>query len=574
VSTAGSYVVTAATTNSISATKLLDVGGAVGSITAPDGHVSVAVAATTDVQVFSPVTVTLAASNPVTGAGKALELAEVTAGGLGSLAYALSTVKVAWVSASGAPKLLTSASEYVATLNTNRAKDNMQESLSAGGEVALKVGYTGTSGTLVIDDVNATFTVVGGAGASFSVALADFPTIQDLVTFIDTQAGFSADVGTAILGQLPTTALDNVTINIASSFGAEAGRVKIDAYRFFTKVANESVLVQLQDATGNVVQANAGLPQPTSLAFLAGGARGSTSDQDVTNALSALEKVRGNFVVPLFSRDASADKADGLTDSASSYTIEAVNDAVRSHVLAMSTLKRRRNRQAVLSKRDTFANDKDAAANTASFRCNYAFLDVRNPGVTGSVKQLQPWAAAVNAAALQLAGFYKSIVRKFANIAGALQAAKDFDDQDDTQVEEALNAGLMPLRRAETGGWYWVSDQTTYGKDNNFVFNSMQAVYVADVIAVTTAQRMEQAFVGQSVADVSAALALAFLETIMDDFRRLKLIAPSDDAPKGFRNAKIKISGTAMIVSLEVKLAGSIYFIPISFLVSQVQQSA
>jgi hypothetical protein len=163
-STAGSYVVTAATSNSISATKLLNVGGAVGSITAPDGHVSVAVAATTDVQVFSPVTVTLAASNPVTGAGKALELAEVTAGGLGSLAYALSTVKVAWVSASGAPKLLTSASEYVATLNTNRAKDNIQESLSAGGEIALKVGYAGTSGDARHRRHNATFTVAAERG--------------------------------------------------------------------------------------------------------------------------------------------------------------------------------------------------------------------------------------------------------------------------------------------------------------------------------------------------------------------------------------------------------------------------
>jgi hypothetical protein len=35
---------------------------------------------------------------------------------------------------------------------------------------------------------------------------------------------------------------------------------------------------------------------------------------------------------------------------------------------------------------------------------------------------------------------------------------------------------------------------------------------VADIIAMTVKQRMEQAFVGQSVADVDAALAMAFLE--------------------------------------------------------------
>jgi hypothetical protein len=119
-----------------------------------------------------------------------------------------------------------------------------------------------------------------------------------------------------------------------------------------------------------------------------------------------------------------------------------------------------------------------------------------------------------------------------------------------------------------------VSDQTTYGKDGNFVYNSIQMVYAADTVALTTAMRMENAFVGQSLSDVSAALALSYLQGIMSDFLRLKLIAPSSDAPLGFRNAKIVIDGPAMRVSAEVKIAGSIYFIPISFYVTQITQTA
>ena len=99
-------------------------------------------------------------------------------------------------------------------------------------------------------------------------------------------------------------------------------------------------------------------------------------------------------------------------------------------------------------------------------------------------------------------------------------------------------------------------------------------VYAADTVVLTTALRMERAFVGQSVADVSAGLALSYLQGIMSDFLRLKLIAPSDDAPLGFRNAKIVIEGPAMRVSVEVKIAGSIYFIPIAFYVSEVTQTA
>jgi hypothetical protein len=574
----GSYVVVSATTNQIVATKLMDASGTPGALTAPVNVASTPMLATTDVQAWSPVTITLEAGDPIAGVGKSLEIAELTSATdlLSNLAYALNTTKVSWVSKAGAPKLLTSASEYAVTLKANRQKDNIQEELSAGGEIALKVGYTGTTAVMAVNDNTLTITVTGGSGTNISLNLKDFPTIQDVATFINSRPGFKAEVGTAILGQLPATALDNVaSMGVASEFGEKPGRLKIDAFRFFNKVNGESVLVQLQDASGVVKQADAGLPKPvTAVTYLQGGTKGTTSDADVSAALLALEKVQGNFLVPLFSRDASLDAADNLTETGSTYTIDAINAAVRSHVLKMSTLKRRRNRQAFLSRKDTFANARQAAANTASFRCSMTFQDVRNLDSSGSVKQYQPWMGAVVAAGMQAAGFYKAIVRKYANIVGALQAAKDFDDQDDTQVEDALLSGLLPLRKAETGGWYWVSDQTTYGKDSNFVFNSIQATYVADVIAMTTAQRMENAFVGQSVADVNAALAMAFLETIMADFLRLKLIAPSDDAPRGFRNASIKISGTAMIVSLEVKLAGAIYFIPISFLVSQVQQSA
>jgi hypothetical protein len=181
---------------------------------------------------------------------------------------------------------------------------------------------------------------------------------------------------------------------------------------------------------------------------------------------------------------------------------------------------------------------------------------------------------AATAAAMQSAGFYKSIFNKAINTAGVVHAAGDFDYNNETQVEQALKSGLLPARKSLTGGFSFISDQTTYSKDANFVFNSIQAMYVADLIALTTAQRMEVAFVGQSIADISAAIGLSFFEGIMSDFMRLKLIAASDDAPAGFRNAKIKINGGNMIVSAEVRLAGSLYFISINFLVGPVTQTA
>ena len=132
----------------------------------------------------------------------------------------------------------------------------------------------------------------------------------------------------------------------------------------------------------------------------------------------------------------------------------------------------------------------------------------------------------------------------------------------------------MPAARGQIGGFIWASDQTTYGTDSNFVFNSVQAVYAADTVSLSTAQAMEVAFAGQSTADISASAALSFLEGIMGNMLRLKLIAPSDGAEKGFKNARVQIRGNAMYVSIEIKLASAIDFIQIDFLVSPVQQTA
>lgn len=575
----GAYVVTAASANSITATKLSNMTGAPGAVTSPVGVSQTSVVAEDDVRVFAPVQVSLSAADPVDGMGKSLEVIELASGTdlLSNCLYALSTTKVSWVSKAAAPKLLTSASEYSAKLSVNRQLDNVQEELIAGGEVALKLGYVGTTCSVVISDSTMTITMVGGAGAGNSpltLALKDFGTLADLANYLNSQAGMSCSVGNGVLGQLPPSALDDGTFTAATTHGAQACRIKVDAYKLFKKVTEESVIAQIQTSGGVLQAAASGLPKPTATKYLAGGTKGSTTDADIASALEALEKVRGNFLVPLFSRDASVDILEGMTEAASTYTVDAINTACRTHVLKMSTLKRRRNRQAFLSKKGTFLSAKDAASNIASFRCSMVFQDVKNQASDGSIKQFAPWMGAVVAAGMQAAGFYRAIVNKFANVSGVLQAAKDFNDQDDTAMEDALLSGLLPMKRSETGGYLWVSDQTTYGKDSNFVFNSIQATYVADVIALTTATRMERAFVGQSVADVSATLAKAALESILADFLRLKLIAPSDDAPRGYKDVTIRISGTSMVISLNVKLAGAIYFIPISFLVSQVQQTA
>lgn len=560
----GYYQVTAATTGVAAGASTITMTRI--SNGAPASFAATAIAAVGDIVCRRPA---------IDGLGKALELFDD--GGVVNCSTLLFTLAGASAAASilstsATPLVLTSATETRTQLSVARQADGVSEVIEAGGEVVLLLGYKGTSATVTITSTDLTTSVVGGSGANLSLKLADFKKLSDLAAFINSQTGYKCSVATALYGQVASTSLDQGTFSIASDFDSKPCRLKKDAFAFFDKLSKGSAVVQLGLSTA--ARAASGLPDAQSTFFLAGGTKGATTSAGIVSAIDALRKLRGNFVVPLFSRDATEDIAEGLTDPASTYTISGIHAAVSSHVLEMSKLKTRRHRQAFVSFKGSFANAKLAAQNIANYRVSMQFQDVKALGSDGTVTQFQPWMGSVLAAGMQAAGFYRSLVFKHINCSGVLMADGSFADSDDADLESAIENGLMAMQRPEDGGVRWNSDQTTYAVDESFVFNSVQAIYASDTIALTVAQRMEKAFVGQSPADVSASVALSFLQGIMSDMKRLKLIAASDDAPLGYRDAKIVISGNAMKVSMEIKLAGAILFIPITFLVTQVQQTA
>jgi hypothetical protein len=575
----GAYVITAVSTSTLTAIKLSDAGSTnspvAGTVTAPRAVAATPIAALTDAKAWSPVSISLTSASVIDGVGKSLEIADLGTGGdqLIRTAYLLGTnTQVSWVSLTGAPAQLVSGAEYQIKLNVNRQSTATSESLVAGGRVALKMGYKGTSCTVTISATQLVTTASVSAD-SLTINFSDFPTVAALASFINAQPNYVASVGTAVLGQRPSADLDRVSAaNASTQWGVGALRVKVDASDLFNVISQQSVLLQ---ENSPAARADAGLPDVTSgPSFLTGGSKGGTSNAQVQAALDALQSAQLNFVVPAFSRDASQDIANGVTDPSSTYTIDSINTATLNHVLLMSETKFGRNRQSFLSKDTSFALAQAAAADLASFRASLCFLDMKQTDSQGNLVQFPSWMGAALAAGMQAAGFYKAIVNKQINTSGVLMADGSYNPRNRDQITQALQAGLLPAQPAAGGGFTWVSDQTTYGKDNNFVFNSIQAVYAADVVSVTTAQQMNAQFVGQSLADINAKVAESAIENIMANFLRLKLIAPSDDAPRGFRNVVIKIAAPAMFVSLQIKLATALYFIDISFVVAPVQQTA
>lgn len=518
-----------------------------------------AIAAITDLNVLDP---------QIPGFGKSMELYDGAGAANISLLFRElgDTAAASWID-----DVLVSQSELSKQIFIKRSSEAAGDTFSVGGKIALEIGYKGTTATASILEVSGKLhlqtSVVGGAGANIDLDLSKISTMQDLVSKLNLLTGYSAAVGSVSDGLKNPSILDKGTYDIASSHDSvRAGRIKRDA----------SDINALSSSRAFISMNESGLPEDFAPTFLSGGDKGGTTSLQFSQAIDALQGVRTNFVVPLVSQDASKDIAENLTEATSTYTVDAVNAAVKSHCISMSTPKVKRHRIGVVSKRGTFIQAQASAQNMANFRIAHLFQDVLNLNSQGEIEQFQPWMGATIAASMQAAGNYKSIYNKEVNISGAIQAAGDFDDENDSQVEDAILNGLIPIQRQETGGFKFVTDQMTYGLDNNIIYNSMQAVYVADLMALSLAESLKRAFVGESVADVNEGVATSFIKGKLAEFQRLKWIVSSaqQGAPAGWKYINVKIEGAVMYVEVCVIEATTIRFIPIGLEIEGIRTSS
>lgn len=487
------------------------------------------------------------------GFGKSFELVDASAGDLAAIGFS--------------EGIFVSAKESEVQVDINRKDNNTNEQLIVSADVAMTIGYEGISATLAISGDDLTTVVSGGTGVALAIKLSEYATIKDLADFINSQTGYSSKVE-ATYTQKVTSSLDKVSaIGIATTLAeGKAGRIKVAANNFALKLGESSNLDF--SATKEL-----GLPEEmATVVYLEGGSKGSTSGLDLVNSVNDLEGINTNFIVPLFSRDATADIAEGLTDSGSTYTIDSVNVLVKNHILKMSTAKLKKHRTGILSFSGTFSEIKEKSGSLAHYRISLAFQKSSQANSVGDIVSFLPWHTAAIAAGMQAAGFYKAILNKFANVI-SFEDPEGFDSGTPGDIETALDAGLLFLEKAVTGS-KWVSDQTTYGVDTNFVYNSIQAVYSADIVALDLTQSFQTEFVGKSLADINAAGGLVFLGEKMAAYKNQKLITASSDTVTGYKNAKITINGPVMSVSVEIKLATALYFIPISIEISQVSSAA
>jgi hypothetical protein len=474
-----------------------------------------------------------------------------------------------------------SSSENKVTLTVSSKRDLVSESDVIGGEIAIKIGRNG--GTAPKVTINSTqILLIDNAANEHILSKADFSTISQIVDWINSSTGgnWAASLGNNLLGQLSPEALDRVT-NLGASGSATIlpAQIKRDAERV-RNYLNLSAYVELSVAGAD---SYCGLPSAQAEIYLTNGAKGGTASAEITNALSKFEKFRVNSVVPLMSRDASDDISDNLTDATSTYTIDAIHQAVKTHCSLMATTKKKSERQGYLSIKDDYETCKDKAATMADARLQMAIQDVRQIDAEGNIKWFQPWAAAcMLAGARGGSPVGNPMTFKFFNMSGIRQTGQsmstaeqdivlDFDP--DTQYDNAIQSGITFWEAPQTGGFRCVVDNTTYGKDGNWVYNRANVLYAADVLAFDFRSQLENIYIGLKNT-VSAAEIKSTCESILATYLAQGITVSTDDAKGGFKQLVVKINGNTVNISVVVKLVEGIDFVLADISLQRATQSA
>jgi type VI secretion system secreted protein VgrG len=467
------------------------------------------------------------------------------------------------------PGLVTPETLAQASITITNYGTNVTETDVVGGNVIMEIGRVGgVAPTVTINATNIILT--NNAVAEYTIPLSNFNTVAQLALFITTSTGgvWNAVAGTVQNGQLSPSLMDKVTAVGAAAtsttdYPAQITNNAAEVAAFFAQSSNVS-LVQVAG------QGTVGLPPTAGPVYLTGGTVGGTPSSEIANALNKFTKFRVNSVVPLFSRNASADILDGLTDPSSTYVIDAIHQAVKTHLSLMSTTKNKSERQGYLSMKDTYANCKTEIANMAYSRIQMVIQDILNTSFQDVLQWYLPWAGAcLLAGARGGSPVGNPMTFKYFNMSGIRQTAQPMTTPNanivigfdpDIMYDDAIQSGVTFWEAPQSGGFRLVVDNTTYNTDGNWVFNRANVQYAADVVAFDFRTQLENIYVGLKNTTTAAAI-MSTCQSILATYLAQGITVSTSDAKSGYKQLIVQINGNVVNISVVVKLVEGIDFI-------------
>jgi hypothetical protein len=465
----------------------------------------------------------------------------------------------------------------------NRLNDTAEVLGENPGTAVISIDYTGdaTTASAVISGASKAaktlaITLAGDqtdGSTDQSILLANY-TIKQLIDLINAQTGYAAVLLDASKAAILSNELDSI--------GATSILAVTSLYRLQEEILE---LINTSDRVEATLAATpvAGLPVNLTSSFLSGGARGASTNSNFSTGLAKSLANDYSVALPCISRDASSDIADGATDAASSYTIAAVQAALSAHLSLRGSVKNRKEAQGHTGFRNSAKSACFAqSAVVGSELVQFHIQDVLVSDVNGNLTWKHPHVHAALCAGIRLGTEVgEPLTHKFlrvnavGHVVNPITGLETGDFNESLDIDDAIDAGVTFSEKAQ-GGNRIVVDNTTYGRDQSFVFNRGSVVEAAQFTAKTLRETAELVFVGKKVSNGAASSIKSVLRSKLQELNRNQIITSSDDAPEGFveETFVVTVNGNTAEVQVEVKPVQGLDFVFITFTLGDIKQSA
>ena len=482
----------------------------------------------------------------------------------------LQTLPLVVSSSVAAKKAISSKESQVSMNSLNTVSGERFPATKVGGKVALEISYAGSAAVATVSiDTNRRIKLVADTDEVVMPSL-KYPTLASLADKISSLSGWSARVADPVLSSASPAVLDMVDAVGCKSLTLEhafTGRLKNDYVAWSSFFAGT---VSILDFVPGARPVKAGLPAGESVqSYLLGGAKGATSNADVQAALDAGLKVPAVQVLPLFSRDAYLDAADGLTEPESTYSIDSVHAALKAHVATGWSASMRRERFGLASFFGSFEESKAKAQAMNYENVSMTFQLARATGADGNAQWFLPWMLqCCMAAGRSQAVLGTPLLRKSFNVLDVKHIpessiysdtlSRDFDPESKAMVDEAIEAGLLTMGVVEGAGLRLVSpDLSTRSRVNDpkaWVYERNNVSFIFIEIIQTLRSVLEN-YIGERTTDVTAPEVASTVVNVLTTFVTSGAIVAFDRSPL------VTDLGNGYAVQIQVRPAEALEFI-------------
>ena len=438
-------------------------------------------------------------------------------------------------------------------LYTNQIKIKVESGSVSGKKVTTMFGneyYTedniarnafsltyGGAGAGAISISNSTVTLKVDAATVVAIALADYPTVQQLVDRINVVADFAAEVldGNGVKAAL--NGLDSLT-DQALSGTPHIATANLQAVVDWINSTSEGFVTATREAGAGAVPANIGYT------YLTGGSDGTVTNTEWQNAFTTLQTVDVQWVVPVSGSD----------------SIHAMADT---HVAFMSNVGRME-RRAIVGMVSGSTDDAaiDAAKAINSDRTSLVHLGFYDYDATGRLVLMEPYIlAALLAGAFSGVNPGTALTNKTVKVRGL-----ERDLRNPTDTDQLINGGVLCVENTNSG-FKVVKSISTWLVNDNYNRVEVSTGVATDFVARNVRQALD-ILRGERGNPITLSRAVSIADSALRELARPEPQGPGvivgDKANPAYKNITASLEGDMLRVEFQCSPVIPVNYIPVT----------